>query len=96
MLFPTGRWSRRRLLKSVPAVGASFVLPRGFPAATSEKTATTAKPFSTFTDIALNAGLTKKMFYGTPEGRALPAKYRSLGRWPRACPELVERFAPRF
>jgi len=68
MLFPTGRWSRRRLLKSVPAVGASFVLPRGFPAATSEKTATTAKPFSTFTDIALNAGLTKKMFYGTPEG----------------------------
>jgi hypothetical protein len=41
------------------------MLPRVLSAVTPEKSP--AKPFSTFTDVALTAGLTKKMFYGTPE-----------------------------
>ena len=66
MLSPTARWSRRRLLKTAPALCASAALPRALFAAT-ENSAAAAKPFSTFTDVAQSAGLTKKMFYGTPE-----------------------------
>ena len=67
MLSPTAaRWSRRRLLKTAPALCASAALPRALFAAT-ENSATVVKPFSTFTDVAQSAGLTKKMVYGTPE-----------------------------
>ena len=63
--LPTTRWSRRKLLRTVPALCASAALPRVLSAETSEKPP--AKPFSTFTDVAQSAGLTKKMVYGTPE-----------------------------
>ena len=55
-------WSRRRLLRSVPGVLASAVLPaRAFAA----PPAAAAPPaFSHFVDVAESAGLTKVMFYG--------------------------------
>ena len=64
MPFPTTRWSRRKLLKTVPALCASAALPRALHAETPQKPST--KPFSTFTDVAQSAGLTKTMVYGTP------------------------------
>lgn len=74
MPLPTTRWTRRNLLKTVPALCASALLPRGFAdplqdkvAAHGEKTPAAVKPFSRFTDVALSAGLTKKMYYGIPE-----------------------------
>ncbi|HKD59434.1 MAG TPA: CRTAC1 family protein [Terracidiphilus sp.] len=42
-------------------------MPRCLSAAVSANPAPAAKPFSTFTDVAQSAGLTRKMFYGTPE-----------------------------
>src|ERR1700739_2907519 len=66
MLSPTARWSRRRLLTTAPPLCASAVLPRAL-FATTENSATAVNPFSTFSDVAQSAGLTKKMFYGTPE-----------------------------
>ncbi len=56
------RWSRRRLLQSIPGVIASATLPArllGEPPA-----AKALAPFSQFTDVALAAGLTKVMPYG--------------------------------
>ena len=66
MSFSTARWSRRRLLKTAPALCAAAALPRNLLGVTPDHPAT-AKPFSTFTDIAQSAGLTRKMTYGTPE-----------------------------
>lgn len=65
--FPTSGWSRRKLLQAAPALCASAVLPRGLLAAQAEHPASQAKPFSTFTDIAQSAGLTRTMYYGVPE-----------------------------
>jgi len=56
------RWSRRRLLQSIPGVVASAALPAGLLAAPSSDKTTT--PFSKFTDVAEAAGLTKVMPYG--------------------------------
>src|ERR1700722_8817653 len=67
MLSPTDRWSRRRLLKTVPALGATALLPGALLAAT-KNSATSVKPFSSFIDVAQSAGLTKKIVYGTPDG----------------------------
>ena len=66
-LFPTSGWSRRKLLQTAPALCAAAVLPRGLRAARPDHVAAPAKPFSTFTDIAQSAGLTKTMYYGVPE-----------------------------
>ena len=56
------RWSRRRLLKSIPGVVASAALPaRSLPAPPAAKP---LAPFSQFTDVAQAAGLTKVMPYG--------------------------------
>ncbi len=65
--FPTSGWSRRKLLQAAPALCASAVLPRGLLATQPEHPASQAKPFSTFTDIAQSAGLTRTMYYGVPE-----------------------------
>jgi enediyne biosynthesis protein E4 len=65
-------WTRRGLLRTLPALGASALFPRilsagSFEAAPApEQPATALKPFSKFTDIAQSAGLTAKMYYGTP------------------------------
>lgn len=55
-------WSRRRLLKSVPAILASSAWP--FRAIASNPAPKVASPFSHFVDVAESAGLTKIMFYG--------------------------------
>ncbi len=56
------RWTRRRLLRALPATLAPAVLPRllhaGAPAPK------TAAPFSRFVDVAHAAGLTETMVYG--------------------------------
>ena len=63
MLFgATDTWSRRRVLKFVPAVAASALLPRQAMALGSAPKNET--PFSRFVDVAEAAGLTKIMFYG--------------------------------
>ncbi len=67
MSFPTSRWSRRKLLRTAPALCASAFLPRVLSAAPPDHPAAPSKPFSKFTDIALTAGLTKTMYYGVPE-----------------------------
>ena len=59
---PPGKWTRRRLLQSVPAVVASAALPAGSFAAPD--TLKDAEPFSHFVDVTESAGLTKVMFYG--------------------------------
>ncbi len=64
--FPTPGWSRRKLLQTAPALCASTLLPRGLLAAETNHSAA-VKPFSTFTDVAQSAGLTKTMYYGVPE-----------------------------
>jgi hypothetical protein len=46
---------------------ASAFLPRVFATLPPDHPAPPSRPFSKFTDIALDAGLTKTMFYGTPE-----------------------------
>jgi hypothetical protein len=63
----TYRWTRRSLLRTVPALCASAIVPRGLIAAPPDRPLKTAKPFSRFTDVAQSAGLTKTMFYGNPE-----------------------------
>lgn len=66
MLFPSSGWSRRKLLKTAPALCASAALPRLLSASTPENPGKAAKPFSTFADVAQSAGLTRTMYYGTP------------------------------
>jgi hypothetical protein len=65
--FPTSRWTRRSLLRTVPALCAAALFPRFAKATAPEHPAASPKPFSRFTDVAESAGLTKKMFYGVPE-----------------------------
>src|SRR6476646_7570712 len=65
--FPTPGWSRRKLLQTAPALCASTLLPRDLFSAQAAHPAETAKPFSTFTNIAASAGLTARMYYGVPE-----------------------------
>jgi hypothetical protein len=55
--------SRRRLLATLPAAAASCAMPHAFSQA-SFQPSRALPPFSTFTDIAASAGLTKPMFYG--------------------------------
>lgn len=55
------------MLRTVPAVCASALFPRSLSAASLQQPATPKRPFSRFTDVAASAGLTKTMFYGTPE-----------------------------
>ena len=54
------RWSRRRLLRTVPGVLATTLLPRKTPAVAPAN----LPPFSQFVDVAQSAGLTKVMPYG--------------------------------
>ncbi len=66
------RITRRNLLQTVPALCASALLPRSLFADATEAfpdkpAPAPPKPFSRLTDIALAAGLTKVMPYGTPE-----------------------------
>lgn len=60
---PTFRWTRRNLLRTIPAFCASAMIPDVLSAAAPAAT----KPFSKFTDVAQSAGLTKTMVYGNPE-----------------------------
>ncbi|HEY2860501.1 MAG TPA: CRTAC1 family protein [Terracidiphilus sp.] len=67
-------WSRRNFLRAVPGLCAAAAL-RGLPAGGQAPASTTAdaatkppqKPFSTFTDVAKQAGLTATMVYGVPD-----------------------------
>jgi hypothetical protein len=52
-------WTRRRFLRTVPAVCAPALLPHGLNAAASP-----AEPFSRFVDVAAEAGLTQPVYYG--------------------------------
>jgi hypothetical protein len=73
----TPRWTRRRLLKTAPALCASAALPLKFQAAPQQHPAGSAhlaqqahqaaRPFSRFTDVAQSAGLTSTMVYGDPD-----------------------------
>src|SRR5579872_3035289 len=54
-------WTRRRLLRTLPAAFAPAMLPRGLRAATP------APPFSKFVDVAASAGLTQPTWYGDLE-----------------------------
>jgi hypothetical protein len=55
------RWSRRRLLRTVPGVLVANFLPRKISAAPA---VANLPPFSQFVDVAESAGLTKLMTYG--------------------------------
>ncbi len=55
-------WTRRRVLKSVPAILATASWP--VRALASDAATKTSTPFSSFVDVADAAGLTKVMFYG--------------------------------
>ena len=58
-----GEWTRRRMLRSLPAVLAPVFLPATFGAlGDAKKTA----PFSRFVDVAASAGLTEPILYGDP------------------------------
>src|SRR5581483_12328648 len=59
----SGNWTRRRLLRTIPAALASALLPAPSLTAWSEHKAATV-PFSRFVDVAEKAGLTKTMVYG--------------------------------
>lgn len=68
---PISRWTRRNLLRTVPALCASALLRRilsgeQVPAAVKPNESA-AKPFSKFIDVAKAAGLTATMYYGVPE-----------------------------
>jgi enediyne biosynthesis protein E4 len=57
-----GHWTRRRLLRTLPAVFAPMLVPRGLRA--KPPAPKTATPFSHFVDVAASAGLTQTMVYG--------------------------------
>jgi hypothetical protein len=57
-------WSRRHLLRSAALVGAATALPRWSNAA--EQSPTKLPPFSKFTNVAAQAGLTQPVVYGVP------------------------------
>jgi hypothetical protein len=64
-------WTRRKLLRTAPAVCASAALPPALRAASPSQAQKLAhplqKPFSTFADVSQGAGLTARMVYGNPE-----------------------------
>ena len=57
-------WTRRRLLRTLPAALASPLMPRVLRAAATG--AKSAPPFSRFVDVTSGAGLTQTMVYGDP------------------------------
>jgi enediyne biosynthesis protein E4 len=59
----SGNWTRRRMLRTLPAVLAPCLVPHQFHFLLPEEKPSAA-PFSRFTDIAESAGLTKTMVYG--------------------------------
>ena len=59
----SGNWTRRRVLRTIPAALASAFLPSEFHSLSSEHKPAAA-PFSHFVDVAEKAGLTKTMVYG--------------------------------
>ncbi len=58
----TARWTRRKLLQTVPAALVSTCVHPGF--ALPPDAPKNPPPFSTFVDVAASAGLTRTMFYG--------------------------------
>ena len=62
----SGPWTRRRLLRSVPAAFASAFASRLFSAGSALAASKAAPPFSRFVDVAASAGLTQTMVYGDP------------------------------
>ena len=71
---PRFTWTRRNFLCAVPAVCAAASMPRILAGEQAPATAKgdsspkpQPKPFSTFTDVARQAGLTATMTYGVPE-----------------------------
>jgi enediyne biosynthesis protein E4 len=58
------RWTRRRLLRILPAVLAPVLVPANLRALVKS---TKQGPFSRFVDVAASAGLTQTMFYGEPD-----------------------------
>src|ERR1700733_5792871 len=61
-----GPWTRRRLLRSVPAAFAAAFAPRLFARGPAPAAAKAGAPFSRFVDVAASAGLTEPMVYGDP------------------------------
>jgi enediyne biosynthesis protein E4 len=57
-----GDWTRRDILRTLPAALAPMLIPSKLRAAATRAQA--APPFSRFTDVAHGAGLTETMFYG--------------------------------
>jgi hypothetical protein len=62
----SGIWTRRHVLRAIPAALASALLPSQLRSLSSEHKPATP-PFSRFVDIAETAGLTKTMVYGGTE-----------------------------
>lgn len=62
----SGKWTRRSLLRTIPAAVVPFFIPKNIlaAAATAEKK---DQPFSTFVDVAESAGLNHTTVYGNPE-----------------------------
>ncbi len=60
----TAPWTRRRLLRTIPAVLTPALLPGSLRAALPAAKPT--PPFSRFVDVAHAAGLTETMVYGDP------------------------------
>jgi hypothetical protein len=57
----SGLWTRRQVLRALPAIAAPMIVPRHFHALASP---TKPAPFSRFVDVAAQAGLTHTMYYG--------------------------------
>jgi hypothetical protein len=64
-LEPSREWTRRRLLRAMPAALAPALIPAELRAALP--TAKPATPFSRFVNVAHAAGLTATMVYGEPD-----------------------------
>src|SRR5215831_4823476 len=58
----TRNWTRRRLLRTLPAALAPLLVPKKLRATREQKPA----PFSQFVDVAASAGLAHTMVYGDP------------------------------
>ena len=61
----TGQWTRRRVLRTMPAALAPALMPGGLRAAVPAQK--NAPPFSRFVDVAHAAGLTETTVYGEPD-----------------------------
>src|SRR5438128_11556051 len=60
----SGNWTRRRLLRGVPATCLPLLIPNKLRAAIAPEKP--ASPFSRFVDVAETAGLTHSIIYGDP------------------------------